>query len=441
MNRFISLLIVFLSSTLHAQDGFVWDSKHDKIKIPFESVYNLIVIPVDVNGSKLNMLLDTGAENSIIFSLSDRDSIEFQHPKKINLRGLGSDQTIEALESNHNKINISGYKNDDFSLQIVLNQDVNFSARLGVPVNGILGYAFFQNHILEINYQKKILTIHKDKRVLSSRKLKNYHQFPIKVIDNRPYINVEMDLDDKKLTQLKLLIDIGLGDGLWLFENDSIKSSQNYFEDILGRGLSGDVFGKRSRINALKFADFNIKEPLVCFPHKAYFPKSALVTGRNGSIGGGILHRFDLILDYSGQKMYLKKNILFEKPFHYNMSGLEIEHSGIEYIPEKVAVTEKTGRNFAETQGDIVYRANDFKYKFSLKPIFKVVSVRENSPAAIAGIKSGDKILRLNKRNIHKFTLQNISELFQTEEGKWIYIDIERNGTPIAFKFQLKKII
>ena len=76
-----------------------------------------------------------------------------------------------------------------------------------------------------------------------------------------------------------------------------------------------------------------------------------------------------------------------------------------------------------------------------LKPLFEVATVNENSPAGLAGILPQDKIIRINRKKAHDYTLQNINDLLQSEEGKWIYIDVERNGKRIAFKFQLKKIL
>ena len=46
-------------------------------------------------------------------------------------------------------------------------------------------------------------------------------------------------------------MDTGLGDGLWLFENDSLKCSKVAINDVLGRGLGGDVLGKKSRVKRL----------------------------------------------------------------------------------------------------------------------------------------------------------------------------------------------
>src|SRR5688572_25781148 len=120
--RKLLLLLVLLPLFTFGQKGFHWNSDKSKIDIPFQHVYNLVVIPVEINGVKLNMLLDTGAESSLIFSLPENDSIEFYNPKKINVKGLGSEEIIEALQSENNSIKISGYEDDKFPLLIVLNQ-------------------------------------------------------------------------------------------------------------------------------------------------------------------------------------------------------------------------------------------------------------------------------------------------------------------------------
>ncbi|MBC8644157.1 hypothetical protein H9W95_09270 [Flavobacterium lindanitolerans] len=99
------------------------------------------------------------------------------------------------------------------------------------------------------------MTIHRTRKFLEKKKFKKYLKHPIKVIDKRPYIDVIAKIEEDTL-DLKLLIDIGLGDGLWLFENKRIKAGNNYFEDILGRGLNGLINGKKSRVKTVKIADF-----------------------------------------------------------------------------------------------------------------------------------------------------------------------------------------
>lgn len=63
---------------------------------------------------------------------------------------------MEGLVSQNNTAKINGYENPDFKLMIILNQDINFSSRLGIPVHGIWDILFL-NHIVEIDYEKRRL--------------------------------------------------------------------------------------------------------------------------------------------------------------------------------------------------------------------------------------------------------------------------------------------
>lgn len=438
MKMRILIFLLFSTLTSFAQQGFEWRSHKSKIVIPFQYVYNLIVLPVEVNGVKLSIILDTGAESSFIFSLPENDSIKFNDTKKTRIRGFGNSDAIDAIQSQNNKVNISGYTHNKFPFLIILNQNVNMSARLGIPVNGILNYSFFVNHIVEINYLKKQITLHKNRDFLQKKKIAKYEKLPISVINNRLYLEAKANINEKPL-DLKLLIDIGLGSGLWLFESEKIVPNDVFFEDILGSGINGQITGKRSRVKELKIGEFSLANALVSYPYKIYLPKTGIVEGRNGSIGGEILKRFSLIFDYQGRELYLKKNANFTKPFNYNMSGIEVEHNGIEFVKETLKF--ETPLIYGVKDEHVVFKNNDFKYKFELKPVFEIASIRENSPADLVGLKVGDKIIRLNKKEIHGFTIEKINELLQSKEDLWIYIDIERNGMPIAYKFQLKKIL
>jgi len=300
----VFFLLVFAST--FGQIGFEWQSDKDKIIIPFTFVDNLIFIPVEINNTKLNMLLDSGSEPSLIFSFPEDNKISLHNTKKIKISGLGNEEMAEGIFSDNNTANVSGYINKEFELLVILDENLNFSSRIGIPVNGILGYSFFKNNIVEIDYQKKKITLYKDRKILGKRKLKSFTQLPVHVVNDRAYLNVKTKLDEKEL-DLKLLVDTGLGDGLWLFENGEVKSNNNYFLDVLGEGIGGTVMGKKSRLDEIRFSKFKFASPLVSYPDTASYRQLRLITNRNGSIGGGILKRFTLIMDYVGGQLFLKR--------------------------------------------------------------------------------------------------------------------------------------
>ena len=84
------------------------------------------------------------------------------------------------------------------------------------------------------------------------------------------------------------MIDSGGSDAIWLFEDDSknISLPEKYFEDFLGRGLSGSVYGKRSKIDEVSFNKFKLKKVNVAYPDSSSITYARKVKNRNGSLGG-----------------------------------------------------------------------------------------------------------------------------------------------------------
>lgn len=439
MRTILFVFFLLLFKSVSGQTGFQYEAEKEKIVIPFTFVDNLIIVPVEINGTKLNMLLDSGSEPSLIFSFPENDTIQLYNTKKIKISGMGNEEMAEGIYSDKNTANVNGYKNNQFDLLVILDESLNFSSRIGIPVNGVLGYSFFKNYVIEIDYEKERITIYKDRKILKKKRMASFTSLPITVVNDRAYLNVRAKLDQNEF-DLKLLVDTGLGDGLWLFENETMKSNDNYFEDVLGEGIGGTVFGKKSRLDELEFSGFKFKSPLVSYPDTTSYRQLRLVRNRNGSLGGAMLKRFTMMMDYNGGQLYLKKNSYYNDPFNYNMSGIEIQHGGIEWIKEVDKIRDDRSVNTLNVN-DIALDSNTLKYKFTLKPVYEIASVRKGSPAEIAGLKPGDKLKRINRKNVGNLSKQKIDELLQEEDGKMMEVEVDRKGIEKKFKFQLKKIL
>ncbi|HEX9151278.1 MAG TPA: retropepsin-like aspartic protease, partial [Flavobacterium sp.] len=235
----ILFFLLFSALTILAQDGFHFSKEVSKVTIPFKFINNLVFIPIKVNGVELNFLLDSGVEETILFSLEDKKEIEFSNVEKIILRGLGSEDAIEGLKSTNNTLEIGGLKSQNHLLYIVLDQEFNLSSHVGIPVNGIIGYQFFKNNLVEINYEKKRVIVHSDSEKNRNKIERKFEKIAITIERLKPYIINTVTVDSVALPA-KLLIDIGNSDALWLFENRSrgIKIPAKNFEDYLGQGFS-----------------------------------------------------------------------------------------------------------------------------------------------------------------------------------------------------------
>jgi len=436
MKKLVILCFLFICSlpTL-GQEGFLFEKDVDKVVIPFKFINNLIFIPIKVNGIELNFLLDSGVEETLLFSMEDKKEVSFFNVEKITLRGLGSESSIEGLKSKNNTLEIPGLKSTNHLLYIVLDQNFNLSSHIGIPVNGIIGYNFLKNNLIEINYEKKRVTVYKD--IAKNRKKieKRFQDVSITVERLKPYITGSVMINTKEIP-VKLLIDIGNSDAIWLFENSkkSINIPAKNFEDYLGKGFSGDVEGKRAQIKRFAFSKYEFNNPIVAFPDSTSIKNVRMVVNRTGSIGAEILKRFNIVFDYPNQKMYLKKNSHFNSPFNYNKSGIELQHYGLQWVQETVrleTVPLSEGTNLS----------NNFKYKFELKPVYIIANVRKNSTAALSGIQKDDILVNINGVPAHKYSLEKINSILKSEEERWITLEVERNGQLLKFKFQLLNVL
>lgn len=439
----IIILCFFIISSLpvFAQDEFQFEKGVDKVIIPFKIINNLIFIPIKVNGVELHFLLDSGVEETILFSMEDKKEVSFFNVEKITMRGLGSETSIEGLKSTNNVLAINGLKSSNHLLYIVLDQSFNLSSHVGIPVNGIIGYNFFKSNLVEVNYAKKRIVVYKNNDSNRKNSTRKFQMVPITIERLKPYIQSSVMVDSVKIP-VKLLIDIGNSDAIWLFENKdkSIIIPAKNFEDYLGKGFSGDVEGKRAQIKKFSFSKFEFNRPIVAFPDSSSIRNVKMVKDRAGSVGAEILRRFNLIFDYSNQQLFLKKNRNFTSPFSYNKSGIEIQHNGLQWVQETVSLeTVPFAENKIVESGAV--RFNNFKYKFVLKPIYLIVNVRKNSPAEICGLQKGDIIISINQKPGYEFTLEKINALLKSEEENWIHFEVERDSQILKFKFQLLNVL
>ena len=63
---------------------------------------------------------------------------------------------------------------------------------------------------------------------------------------------------------------------------------------------------------------------------------------------------------------------------------------------------------------------------------------RENSPAFLVDIKKGDKLIEINGKRTSDMSLQQINELFSSEENRKIKVTLIRNSMTLSKEFVLK---
>ena len=435
----IILFFSLLLSTISFAQGFSLASPK-KTKIKFKLLNNLIFIPVNVNGVELTFLLDSGVSETILFSLENK-TVNFEKMTKTVFKGLGSDTNVDGWESIGNTVKVGdNYVDNQHLIFLILNEEFNFSDHIGIPINGIIGYSFFKNYPMKINFQKKEIILYPDQKSFEKEATKNYDEHPITLELNKPYIWLDVQQTNQYVSS-KMLIDIGNSDAVWLFPSliPNFKYNRPNIEDFLGRGFNGDIYGKRSRIHRVKIGESILEKPIIAMPDEYSVQHLKLVPDRKGSIGNETLRRFSVLLNYPEKKIFFKPNSAIREPFHFNMSGLDIKHHGMVWSKEIVHVnTEGKKVGISDTTPAYDTRKNEFQYKFVLVPNYIVAGSRSDSPSYKAGIRKDDKLLSINSRNVSNMTLESINNIFKSEDGRSIRISVERKGSILNFEFHLE---
>jgi PDZ domain/Aspartyl protease len=433
------LLFIYVG---YPQSGFQFENSKSKVAIPFKFINNLIIMSLEVNGIPLNFLLDTGVEESILFSLDETDEISFAQIEKVKIKGFGKKEAFDGYKSTLNKIEVNDFHDDNHTLYLVLDQDINISSNVGVPVNGIIGYHFFKNNLVKIDFERNKIVVYKNQKKVQKKIDKSFTKVPLIFNNGKPYLTASIQFENtSQELEAKLLIDTGNSDAVWLFKekNNLINVPNISVDDYLGRGFSGDVFGFRGRVTTFSINDIVIPKPIIAFPNASETAEIDAIENRLGSIGSEIMRRFTIYFDYQSNFMYLKKNNNFNDDFNFNMSGIDLQHEGLQWVKEAYEDNPSMPSNLLDGNGDKI--ANNLKYKFELKPIYIITNVRKNSPAEIAGLQKDDLIVKINNRFGYNYTLQDLNQLLKSEEKKRIDIVVDRKGKILNYTFYLKKVL
>ncbi len=402
----IQLVFLLLPFKVCAQNfGIHFTGNQKSVSIPFETYNNLIVFSIVLNGTlPLKFILDTGVRSTILLDRSITDLFGVHYTRNITLTGIGNNRTVEAYVANNLSVTLPGMTSGSISMLVLKKDYLNLRNHLGTDVHGIIGYDLFSHFVVKIDYQHKMLVFYRPEKF---RPRKSYESFDLSIEDAKPFFEVPLQITDSTSLNAKLMIDTGASHALILHaaSDDQISVPLKNIATKLGRGLTGDVEGHLGRINGCKLGKYRLHDIITSFPNDSTFYDSLFVVKRNGSVGGEILSKFTVIIDFIHKKMYLKKNAKFRTPFDYNMSGLEVTAKGEDLN----------------------------KYYVDM--------VRKGSVADSAGIMEGDEVVRLQGIPSEKLTMDKIYEILNSYNKRKIRIWVQRADMTRRVEFVLQSEI
>lgn len=375
--------------------GFSLAEGRKRVDIPIDVVNNLVVVPVILNETlPLKFIVDTGVRTAILTQKAFSDILQLPYTRKYSIAGPGGEKIIDAYVTSNVSLRLPGVIGRGHALLVLEEDYLELRNYLGTDVHGILGYELFSRFVVKIDYQQKIMTLMTPDKFRPSKK---FSVIPIRIQDTKPYLLAPISIDSGHTLNAKLLVDTGASHSLML-ETDSdprIHLPQKTVSGVVGRGLGGAITGKIGRIQSIELGNRVIRNVLVNFPDPdSYFPDSLITSrvDRNGTIGGELLSRFTVIINFPQEKIYLRPNHQIKSEFYFNMSGLNVRAKGA-----------------------------------SLN-MFEVSEVREGSAGEEAGILPGDLILSINNLPTSSMKLEHINALFNSKPGRKLKLVISRGG-------------
>jgi hypothetical protein len=231
-------------------------------------------------------------------------------------------------------------------------------------VYGTLGVNFFHRYVVETDYKDKQMMVYEPE---SFRYEGPGTKVPLQILNGGTVALFDAEIAPRHgaaAIKARLAVDSGTYSPLRLFrpfvEKYALVSEGRRQFPSFGFGAGGEFRQVTGRVDSLEIGDVKLENPVTDFSTDT---KGVTATAAyDGTIGGNILRRFTVILDYSRSQMVLEPNSDFSRPFETNTSGLTL-------------ITDSGFRRVI------------------------VAHVVRNSPADLAGIREGDSIWGVDGRN------------------------------------------
>jgi len=400
------LILIVVATTAHAVKAqqFGFSGKRQRDAINFTLIRNLVIIPLFINGSgPYNFILDTGVGPTIITDTTLVKSLNLKNLRPIKITGLGKGAEIEAFLTSEISAKIGRATVNNMSAAILKEDIFGLSNYVGTRIYGLLGHSFFSSFIVELKYPGKRLVFN----LPGTRKKMTGEKIPLQIINNKPYINIDIETPELGKIAIKTVVDNGASHALSLetYKGIPFPAPPAAIEANLGVGLSGPISGKIGRIPLLHIGSFVMKDVITSYPVYDEVAAKTYLQHRNGNLGADILSRFNIIFDYDGLAMYIRKNHSYKRAFEHDMSGIELF--------------------MAETD----------------KRRFFISRIEPGSPAEQSGLIAEDEIFAINFVKTSSMGLNDLTKTFRSADGRTVFLSVYRDGNVLIRPIKLKKRI
>ena len=275
--------------------------------------------------------------------------------------------------------------------------------RAGAPVNGVLGSQVFNAYVVEIDYERSAVAFHERKSFAPAATAVSV---PLHFLHGSiPQVDVRLTLPDGRTVPARLHLDTGAGPGLILTQSFVKRHHVELPDGIdteMGLGVGGGTSERTGRIARLDFAGFGFDKPVTMLSNSM---KGVLGDSEvDGILGGEILRRFTVQIDYGRRQMYLTRNASFGEPLDIDMLGA-------------------------------ILGASDTSFRSIV-----VQSLQPKTPATEAGLREGDELRAIDGKAVTPRELEAIRRMFRKPDQRY-ELTIQRRGKELVIPVTTRRVV
>lgn len=279
----------------------------DPIRIPFKMHNGKPLMELEINGKKATMMIDNGTlwDEIWLFGSPLVEELQLKPIGAVTIGGSGEGDPTQAYISKNLSL-----KFDDIIFHeqpvFVSPPAAGFSSMFP-GADGQLCNTFFTHFIVEFDFINKQVILHKPEQFkysgngcvlnMSSNETGTYSvPFALETLDGKVYKD-RVDIDFGGSDPLKIALNTKHSISL---PSDAKKANNSY-------GAQGKILDYKGKIKSMTFGDYKFDNPTVKFENEE--------TDNLGVVGLPLFVKFNIIFDYFNNKIYLKPNDNFIKPF------------------------------------------------------------------------------------------------------------------------------
>lgn len=399
----VFFVLLFNNSAVRAQINFDLGPK-GYVTLSFESTSHFIIMDVKLgNVLPLKFIFDTGSEHTLLFKKEYADLLGVQYDRRIPLMGSDLSQEVFGYIARGVDLRIAG----SYAVRtdiLVLEQDyLNLEGSTGVKIDGIIGANIFKYFILAVNNRRNKIQLHSAERYKPPN---SFREVPVTIYKNKPYVDGITSMSGDRM-EVRLLLDTGAGLPLLIYTNtaDHLRLPEKTIRGTLGSGLGGDLEGYIGRLENFSFGGYEFFDVLSSFQEVEIDSITRLGLERHGILGNSVLGRFNYVIDYPHEQLYMKSRGRLKRKFSFDKSGIQLA---------------ATGHNLKD---------------------YIIQKVLDNSPAQDEGLRKGDVIKKIEGIPTGFFSLSALNNILSSRVGRVVKLHIDRGDKRLKKKIKLRKII